>query len=239
MPTSGYHRRVRSLVLLCLTGCDALFRLSTVPDPAGPDGGGDGNDAQPSNCFRESFSGTTADLAANWNRGADSSGCQATVASGELEIEISANISCYADAQTITRPSFVGNSASVRVTNATATGNAETLFTLEIDASNSYYFDVGRGGLGFYERFNGVDMPPLEITYDPVAHAYWQFLYKADGPVIAFRTSADGTSWVERHTVPVVVPLDALRVRLEAGTYNGGDALIHTATFDDFERCAP
>ena len=226
---------MRSLVLLCLTGCDALFRLSTVPDPPGSDGRAD--DAPPGNCFRESFSGTTGDLAANWNRGADSSGCQATVQSGELKIELGANISCYAGADTVVRSSFVGNSASVRVTEATATGNAETEFTLDLDINNAYYIDVGRGLLGFYERVNGIDMPPREIGYDPIAHAYLQFLYSAAGPKIAFRTSADGEVWVERHTVPVVVPLDALGVRLEAGTYNGGDAVIHTARFDDFERC--
>lgn len=230
---------MRLLVLLCLTGCDALFRLSEVPEPRGSDGGVDRGDAPVGTCFRESFSGTLSDLAANWDRGADSSGCRATIVSGELRIEINADIRCYADAHTIARTSFVDNSASVHVTDATATGNAETLFTLEIDASNSYYFHVGEGGLGFYQRVTGVDMLPQEITYDPIAHAYWQFLYKAEGPTIAFRTSADGKVWVERHNVPVVVPLDALRVRLEAGTYSGGDPVMHTAGFDDFERCAP
>jgi hypothetical protein len=232
-----YHRRVRALVLFCVTGCDALFRLSPVEEPAMGDASG--GDSIPGSCFRESFDGSDSDLLVNWDRGADSNGCKATVDSGNLLIGVDANISCYADIHRNVGASFVGGSASVHVVDATPVGNVETLFTLQVDPSNAYYFDVGGGSLDFLERVAGVDMQKRGISYDSVAHAHWQFLYLADPPRIAFRTSPDGEAWVERHSVTALVPLDALEVRLEAGTYNGGDSNAHAARFDDFELCLP
>ena len=228
---------MRSLVLFCLAGCDALFRLTAVPEPPGVDASG--ADARPGNCFRESFSGTDSDLLVNWDRSADSSACRAILAGGQLRIEIAPGSNCYADALTKVRPSFVGNTASVHVTDATTATDAETLFAIEIDPSNTYFFFVGGSTLGMFERASDVDMQLLEIPYDPALHAYWQFVHEVDAARISFQTSPDGASWVERHSVSVVVPLDALAVRLEAGTYNGGLQEAEAATFDDFERCAP
>jgi hypothetical protein len=225
------------MLLVCLTGCDALFRLSTVEAPPPVDASG--NDGTPGNCFRDPFSAPDADLAMSWDRFADSTACKATVASGELVVAIDPNIDCYAGVESNVRPSFVGGSATVHVAEATASGNVETLFSLQIDSANAYYIDVGKGYLSFTARLAGVDMQHHELQYDPVAHAYWQLAYVADGPQIAFRTSPDGEAWVDRHSVTAVVPLMALASRLEAGTYGGGTATAQTARFDDFVRCLP
>jgi hypothetical protein len=228
---------VRALVLFCLTGCDALFRLSTVDDPVALDGAA--GDGMPGTCFYESFSGADSDLLVNWDRYADSTSCKATVNAGELLIDIEPSVDCYADAHSIRPTSFVGGTASVHVTKATTSSHVETLFTLRVDSSNAYYFDVSGGILSFQQRVAGVDMPNDEITYDALAHAYWQFLYVPEGPRIAFRTSADGETWIERHSVIAVVPPDALEIALEAGTYSGGNPGGEMARFDDFVRCSP
>jgi hypothetical protein len=223
------------VLLLCLTGCDALFRLGPVEEPVASDAGGDGG----SSCFAESFDGTDQDLLARWNRGNDNAACKATVDSGELLIAIESSSDCYAFASPITSGTFVGNSASVHVTKIAETGNAETMFVLRRDQDNSYFFNVDDGELAFRARVNSVDLQQKIIAYDATAHAYWRFEYRAVPPGILFQTSSDGESWITRHEVDALVPLDTLSPMLITGTYTGGLAEVVTARFDDFERCSP
>src|SRR4051794_34616828 len=89
-PWVGYDSEVRAgVIILALTGCDALFSVTTVENP---DARGD---ATPT-CFTESFSGSDEDLLVSWDRGADNAGCNAKVDTGSLLIDIAPNTDCYA-----------------------------------------------------------------------------------------------------------------------------------------------
>jgi hypothetical protein len=145
----------------------------------------------------------------------------ASAVSGRLQIQPLANTSGLRHAGWLSKTAYDLNDAavSVEVVKATnASSAANTSFAVGFDSENFYRFTIESGRL-VMQRRNQSSSAGLNIAYDPAQHRFWRLRHDWPSASMLWQTSADGSSWTTRRSEAVSVPLDALYVELEAGTY--------------------
>jgi hypothetical protein len=226
------------LVLVLVTGCDALFRLTEVPpaDTSMADGGA--GDSTLSSCFLDTFTGTNAELDLTWHREPGSAFCQANIKSNELVFEHAANQACLVDVRLIGRRSFVGARMTVELVGIPEDGPIETFFGLELDSQNYYTFDYTSGKLKAAVAIDNVQEQIQTWTYTS-SHRFLRIQHRPETSQLDFLTSADGAVWAKHHTTSTPVAIETLEAVIGASTYGGGVPTPQTSRFDSFELCIP
>jgi hypothetical protein len=127
---------------------------------------------------------------------------------------------------------LTGARASVQLVQATSsTTDAETNFTLSIDANNWYRFKVENGTLYFYKDVGGLKTS-VTIPYNSTQHKWLGLRHDASDRII-WETSPDGVNWTARRTENRALPITALNIELQAGTYQSEQS-PGKAIFDNF-----
>jgi hypothetical protein len=127
---------------------------------------------------------------------------------------------------------FTGARASIQVIQA-ASGAADTAFALATDSNNWYRFIVEGGKLYFQAKVNGVKSSSA-ITYNATTHKFWRLRHEAVNNTILWETSTDGTAWTLRNSVARQIPITALHVDIDSGTFQSVTT-PGAAIFDNFK----
>jgi hypothetical protein len=121
--------------------------------------------------------------------------------------------------------------ASVEVAQ-TASGAAQTFFTLAADSNNWFRFLVEGGRLNFQTRAAGAESSP-SVGFDAAQHRFWRLRHDRQADQIFFETSGDGAAWAVRRSVARLFAVTSLLVELNAGTASKV-AAPGKAVFDNF-----
>ena len=127
---------------------------------------------------------------------------------------------------------LTNSSASVQILSVvSATGNVNTVFTVQLDWNNQLNWWYEYGYLYANYVLNGVQYPVATLTYNPIVHAYWR-LRESDGTT-CWETSSDGTQWTLQATAPTstLFSLKALNYILSASEFSTGNPTPGTASF--------
>lgn len=234
----------RWLLLLLLSGCDGIFDLTRV-DPPGTgsiDAGTDAlaADAYPYACMSDDFGGTT--ISQYWLKFEQLSTLKVSQ-NNELVIDLTLaqSSSQNGEAGLVTPSTYDFRNGRVTVELEQAVGgtqfHAECYLNVFLDYTHHYAIDVSSGQL-FVGSVIGVDHnKELTRDYDPVAHRFLR-IESTDG-VLSFQTSADGIDFYTQHALTSAFDLSAIKFRLVAGTFDGGEAAPGMAKFDNYEVCLP
>jgi hypothetical protein len=122
--------------------------------------------------------------------------------------------------------------ARVEVVQATS-GSANTIFALTQDGSHWYRF-VEEGGMLYFQYKAGGPISSTSVPYNPVQHRFWRLRHDATNNLMLWETSADEETWVIRRKATPLIPITALYIALNAGTYKAESA-PGTAIFDSFK----
>jgi hypothetical protein len=109
-----------------------------------------------------------------------------------------------------------------------------TFFKVETFGNN--FLEIVKTGpdLVFHARVDGAEVPYNEVPYDPTAHRWWRI--RAQGQMVYWDTSPDGTTWTERGSgTRPDFDLDRVNVVLGAGV-SGTSGSPGTAAFDNYNR---
>ena len=123
---------------------------------------------------------------------------------------------------------------SVRVPNP---GNISTVSQLIVylafndDASNSIALRLVNNQIIAYKKVAGVETNLLTSAYNAVGHQFLRL--RAVGTTLYFDTSADGSSWVNYHSVTVPITITSGYIDIGA-TATSPSATVGTITFDNF-----
>lgn len=131
---------------------------------------------------------------------------------------------------------FTGAGASVQVPQVPTGGTAYAVFAVGIDSDNWYRITTSGGVLRFQDTVAGVKNTG-SLTYNSTQHRYWRIQHNVATDTVDFLTSSDGKTWTVQRTVTRQIPITALHIELDAGTFESVSA-PGTAIFDDlrFER---
>lgn len=122
--------------------------------------------------------------------------------------------------------------ARVEVVQATS-GSANTIFTLTQDGSHWYRF-VKEGDMLYFQYKAGGAISSTSVPYNPAQHRFWRLRHDATNNLMLWETSADEETWAIRRKVTPLVPITALYIALNAGTYKA-ESDPGTAIFDSFK----
>jgi uncharacterized protein (TIGR03437 family) len=125
-----------------------------------------------------------------------------------------------------------GARATIQVLQAPTGGTSYAIFAVGIDSNNWYRINTTAGQIYFTDKVGGVKNSS-SLPYDAAQHKYWRIRHEAISDMIIFETSADGVNWVTQRSVSRQLSLSALRVELDAGTYEP-TSTPGTAIFDNF-----
>jgi hypothetical protein len=228
-----------SLLSLALhTGCDQLFDLEHVDRS---DAGNTTTDAR-EGCVLDTFSTGMTGFAERWTPDHTPPTSIVAVDSDQLLVKITKDNSpesVFGAAVSKQTYDLTGATISLRVPDVIGSGDAETYFDLDVDFDNYYEFSYSAGMLAMQLGRNSSVSQIKSIPYDPVAHAYWRFQHMPAVAAVVFYTSADGMSWMERHSIATAVhPVNRLFVEIGAGV-DSGTVTDSESRFDDFELCLP
>ncbi len=105
----------------------------------------------------------------------------------------------------------------------------DTSFALTVDTQNWYRFIV-EGGTLYFQTMVGGAKSAMTIPYQATAQQYWRFRHSSASGQVFFETSATGASWTTQWQASTAVPVSALLVSLNAGTWgpdqNTGQAIF-------------
>ena len=117
--------------------------------------------------------------------------------------------------------------------------NSQAELIAEIDDANHFYIGASYQSLVLRLTAAGTDSPDPVVALDPAVR-YWRIAHDAATDTIEYQTSVDHVTWTtERAVSPPPFPITALRVHLEADSYNGGVAVPGAAAFDNLTFAAP
>lgn len=232
----------RWLLLVLLSGCDGIFDLTRVDPPGTADAADDANavDAYPYTCMTDDFSGTT--ISQYWENFEQLSTMKVSQ-NGELVIDLTlaANSSADGEAGVVTPATYDMTNGRLTVELTQAVGgtqfHAECYLDLFLDYTHHYALETSSGLLQVASVLGDAHVKELSRDYDPQAHRFFR-IESTDG-VLSFQTSADGESFYTHKTLTSAFALDAIKFRLVAGTFNGGEAEPGMAKFDNYEICLP
>jgi len=106
-------------------------------------------------------------------------------------------------------------------------------FALAVDGNNWYRFVVEGGKLYFQVMLNGAKSSSA-ITYSGTMHKYWRLRHDLVSNKILWETSSDGTTWTLRNSVARQIPITALHVDIDSGTFQSVGT-PGAAIFDNFK----
>ncbi len=155
------------------------------------------------------------------------------VAGGRLTITPRAGVTGLVHGGITTARTFAMTCGSARVelveaTNAAST--ADTTFAIAVDPGRWYRMTVENGVLALGANDGAVTS--ATVPYDAVQHRHLRIRHDCVLDDVVFETSADGTSWTARRTIPRTVDLSAAYVEVEAGTFQP-EAAPGKAIFDN------
>jgi hypothetical protein len=230
------------VVLLC--GCDDLFNLVEVQGAGSGaiDAATDVATADAEICGQmvsDPFSGTV--ISQNWDKFEELPTLHVMQQNGELVIDLTDAALSSADGEAgVMTPAKVdmrNGYVSVEVTQVVGgvEYNVEDYLDLYFDPDNAYRFETNGGYLQVYSKVNTIQTREFQRSYDAIAHRF--FRIESDAGGLQFRTSEDGTSYYTQHVLTPAFALDAVHIRLVAGTFDGGEADPGMAKFDNFRYC--
>ncbi|HLJ17662.1 MAG TPA: Ig domain-containing protein, partial [Bryobacteraceae bacterium] len=152
--------------------------------------------------------------------------------SGQMQIQPKAGVagSNYNGYLSVPALDMTNAALSVQVVQATTgSGFADTSFVLAVDANNWYRFIVEGGTLYLQTMVSGVKSGPA-IAYSAVTQKNWRFRHNPAVNQMIFETSGDGSTWTVQLQIAAQVPVGALLVGLNAGTW-GAESSPGQATF--------
>lgn len=128
---------------------------------------------------------------------------------------------------------YTNTSAFAEVPQVASGTTVRTSFHLSIDVSNGFDITHESGQL-YLEYTVGNSTTEQHIPYDASQHRWWRIRHVSAGDTIRFDTSVNGTVWTEQLNIPrpAALPVSALRIGLEAGTYDSV-AIPGVAIFDN------
>ncbi len=237
-------RRGLLLLLLSLSGCDGIFDLTRVGPPSSSDAtaGFDASeaDAYPFACKTDSFTGTT--ISQYWLKFEQLTTLKVKQ-NDELIIDMSLaeNSSDNGEAGVVTPATYNFTNGRVTVELVQAVGGtqfrAECYLNVFVDYTHHYAFETSSGQLQVASVNDDAHDKLFMRDYDAVAHRFLRI--ESTNGELAFQTSADGVDFFEQATVTSVLDLSAVKFRLVAGTFDGGEAAPGMAKFDNYEVCVP
>jgi hypothetical protein len=221
-------------ILLCVAGCDALFRLQPINDGEHTGDALD-NDSMKDGCWNDSF-----DSLAGWNMYVQP-GCNVQIINGEAALEIAPSTACYADltapmARVLTNATVTVKVVSVGV----SASNVETFVDIRADSQTYVYFEVRNRDLRLGVVRGDAFEQETVMPYDPLTMVYWRFQQGPEVDAFALYTgtgAADG--WTLRHTVRVPFSMIPLTLGLGTASYSTGVASGSIAKFDESSLCTP
>lgn len=222
-----------------LTGCDGVFGLTHIPDRTDAQTGDsevviDGRE----HCEQDMFPDLTTVLT-RWDRATTGVGFDVNVEAGELVVRVPANMPGLAYVRHLANIDMTEATLTVEVPRAIGLIDSETFFSVMIDDTNFYFFDVVNGQLTMRVRSLNVDKHLAMMSYDSAAHRFWRFEHDKVLGQMRFFTSSDGTSFTMRHSMPTDVAVGPMTIELGAATINTGLAVGSEAHFDNLEYCPP
>jgi hypothetical protein len=117
---------------------------------------------------------------------------------------------------------FTGSRAFVEVVDAQEESDMGLSFHVRAPESegggNRWYTEQRAGTLRFWERIDGRNAQLASVSYDPVAHRWWQ-IREQDG-VVYWETSADATTWATHAMMPTELAGEPVQVRVETWVSN-------------------
>ena len=162
-----------------------------------------------------------------------------------LELVLQPNKIDYNGIHSLSTFDLRGKSLQVEVKEATSqVGYTETYLVAALDGSNYYLMDAGAGSFALDSYTAGVRDRTV-INYQATTHRFWRLRHASDVNKVYFETSADGSIWTIRKTVPATFPLNAIRIQLMAGAWGTGNGAPGKAVFDNvrlvglYPNCLP
>jgi hypothetical protein len=187
----------------CVAG---YCEVSQAGEDAGvdPDGGALNNKCGTVEMAVEDFEAAEIDEE-KWDSWVDNAALSVEHRGGQLAFDFPAGSSEGSGYYTQNAYGFRGGRAYIEVVDAQADSDVGLYFWIEMDgAQDDRWFMRQRGGtLSFINRVDGDDFNIGSISYDPVAHRWWQ-LREKDG-IVYWETSSDAVSWTSHAMVPVDV----------------------------------
>jgi hypothetical protein len=177
---------------------------------------------QPASALTDSFTGTTIDTA-KWTASAG------ITQSGTLTIPCT---SSYPALSSVAKYTITGSAASVQVvqTAGPGTGTCETLFQVELDATNHLRMERVGGSIAWGYRTGGVDTINYP-AWDASLHKWWRITESAG--TVSFQVSSTGAAWTTLGTIATPSWASApLTVSLKSGYY-GTETSPQPAIYDN------
>jgi hypothetical protein len=227
--------------LLLLCGCDRLFGLAPVAGDASVavDVPTDAASCSHTTFDHDTFDGTT--ISPRWNVFMQLSTLQVYQSDAFVIDLTQAPMSPddgEAGALTLNSHNFSDGFVSVQVPQVTGGTmfHAETHLDVFLDFKNFYAFDYNSGILQVASNIGGTYKEENSRDYSASQDRFWRI--ESAGSVLTFQTSQDGKAFETVTTVAAAFSLDAVHIRLVAGTFGGGEAAPGMAKFDNYELCA-
>ena len=140
--------------------------------------------------------------------------------SGQLVINPFAGVSGlhYNGYLTLSPFNLTGASVTARIFQST-TGNADTSFALVSDINDWYHLLEEGGTLYVQTTVAGNKSTIATVAYNAAGQQYWRFTHNVTTNQLLVQTSPDNSSWTTLAALNVTVPVTALNVGLNAGTW--------------------
>ena len=113
---------------------------------------------------------------------------------------------------------MTGATVTTQVFQATS-GNADTAFALVSDINDWYHILEEGGTLYIQTKVAGTKSTIATVSYNAANQQYWRFSHNATTNQILVQTSPDNSTWTTAATLNVTVPVTALYLGINAGTW--------------------
>lgn len=155
-------------------------------------------DNPPVSSLADAFSTSTID-STKWDPPLQTNGT-VTVGGGFLHLAPAANTTAKLYLQSSGYFSLRNSAAFVRVQAVSNNGTINNNFTILQDGQNSVWWMYEKGTMYAFRNVAGVQTQVGSLPYVPADHAWWRI--RDDGTNVLWDTSADGTVWTQRFSVP-------------------------------------